>query len=1283
MKAKVLLVLFLLCAASIAVFHPTFQIKPRVTPRMAVSSQPRIVQNYGTLPLAFEVNQGQADRHVEFISRGRGYTMFLTGTEAVLALRAPGAKSKGGCQRAKGKAEVPPRFALLASGPRSPIPGPQPATDTRTRATDSAAVVRMKLVGANSEATVTGLDELPGKSNYFIGSNPKKWRANVPQFAKVKYQGVYPGIDLVYYGNQGKLEHDFVVSPGANPGAIKLAIEGAEEISVDEGGNLVARVNGGNVVFNKPIAYQNTFINPKSRIENPKSVDGRFVLAANNQVTFEVGSYDKTLPLVIDPVLSYATYLGGSDTDYSFSIAVDSTGNAYVTGGTYSANFPVSTGAYDKTCGTDGSCNANEDVFLTKLNPDGSAILYSTYLGGSSADVAYGVVVDTAGILYLAGTTQSSDFPTTASAFLKTSPGPQPGFVTKLAATGDSLLYSTYLGGSTGELLYALAVDPAGAVYTTGGTVSYDFPTKSALQPSFSGGLACGDFFSGYYDCPDTFVTKLSSDGSSLVYSTYLGRTGMEYGTSIAVDSSGNAYVGGYTTSSDFPTQNPLQATLAGGLDGFVLKVNPAGSALLFSTFLGGAGTEYLQTLVLDSQNNICITGTTSSSDFPTASPFQPSNANPGNFDAFLTKMNSSGSSLLFSTYLGGTGNENGLVITLDPSDNTYIAGVTDSADLPVTDAIQPALGGGRDMFIAKFSSAGGAPVLLTYLGGSADEAWAGGSIAVDSSGSIYVTGETASTDFPVANALQQAYGGGNTDAFVAKISPLNAPGVNLDPESLNFGNQATGITSVAKTSTLTNSGTQPLTIDNITLSIGTEYAESDDCPISPATLAGGAHCTVSVTFTPTTTGAQTDDVVITSDASGSPNMIDLTGSGVPPAPIVSLSSTSLPFADQLVNSTSDPQSVTLTNTGTAALTIISIAKSGDFAQSGNCPISPATLAADASCTITVTFTPTTRGNLTGSIDLTDDAAGSPHSIGLSGTGVSAAGVQLSATTRDFGNQLMGSTSAAQTVTLTNSGDLDLTISSIVAAGDFSRTTTCPVSPTTLAGGANCTMTITFAPTATGVRDSTLTITHNAAGSPHIVTLKGMGTDFAVSIPPGEDSKTVNAGQTAAYGLQLTPTGFSGNVALGCAFQDKTPRGASCSVNPTSVTLSGTDAGPFTVNVSTTARSLAGPRGPALPPSSNPWARRFAPLLLGIMLLMLAVVAVSGRRHLPVSTPARLWAPLAAAMLFVLLWAACGGGGGSPPPPPPSGTPIGTYTLTLTATAGGVSKTSTLTLKVN
>jgi hypothetical protein len=1057
MKPKILFGLFLLCAASLAALYPALQTKPREAPRASAANQPRIVQAYGKLPLAFEANRGQTDGQVKFISRGHGYTMFLTGDEAVLSLRSQksGVRSQSARTPDIGLRTPGPMFRQLIQNPSSRIQNlsvPNPGSGTPS-------TVRLKLVGANPQAKVAGFDELPGKSNYFIGNDPKKWRTNVPNFAKVKYQAIYPGIDLVYYGNQGSLEHDFVVSPGVDPGIIKLAIEGSDGLRVDPQGNLVANLDDGEVRLNKPIVYQHTVADPKSQIANPKSIDGRYVLLADNRVGFEVGAYDRDRPLVIDPVLSYATYLGGSNADYGLGIAVDGDKNAYVTGITNSPDFPVGSG-YDQQCGTDSSCNYVSDVFLTKINHEGSAILFSTYLGGSSDDSGFGVVLDNTGAIYLAGTTVSNDFPTKAGAFQETSPGPQPGFVTKLAAAGDALLYSTYLGGEIGELLYALAVDSDGHVYVTGGTVSYQFPVENPIQPEFSGGMACGDFF-GYYDCPDAFIAELTPDLSGLVYSTYLGRTGVEYGTSIQVDPSGNAYVGGYTTSSDFPH---TVGSYGGGYDAFVLTLTPDGQTIGFSALLGGSDTEFLQTLVLDSQNNICITGGTASTDFPKLDPFQPDNAAPGTFDAFVTKMDSSGN-LVFSTYLGGTGGDIGLVVDVDSDRNIYVMGQTYSSDFPHVNPIQANLNGSSDFFITKFGPSGGAPLFSTFLGGSADEGWYGGSIAVDDSGSMYITGDTASPDIAPDSQLQPIFGGGGLDAFVGKISPSVGPGLSLTPESLNF-------------------------------------------------------------------------------------------------------------ADQLVNTTS----------------------------------------------------------------------------------------------------------SEQTITVTNTGDLDLPISfpDPDSTGDFTWTHSC-TSP--LPVSASCSIVVTFSPTATGPRDSTLTLTYNTDSQVNIE-LKGKGTDFAVSIPSGEDSKTVNAGATATYNLQIAPTDFSGTVALACAFEGSTPRGAGCSVSPSSVTLNGTDPAAFAVNVTTTARSTAGPRGPALPLLPAPQARHTMPLCMGLILLILsAAAAVCGRRCLPGRTPALQWAPLATTLLVALLWVACGGG--SNPPTPSKGTPAGTYSLTVTATSSGVSKPSTLTLKVN
>jgi hypothetical protein len=404
--------------------------------RAGSAAQPRLVESYGKLPLSFEINRGQTESRVKFLARGRGYSLFLTGNEAVLALRKPIQMANGKRQMAQGVAQRLPRprwdwgvvsrpawggqrtaelFPALVLPPFRTVPPLGDATDNEPRTTD--AVLHMKLVGANPDAKVSGLDQLPGKSNYFIGNDPKKWRANVPNYAKVKYADVYPGVDLVYYGNQRKLEYDFVVSPGADPGRITLELETGQS-KIDKHGDLVVPTDGGEVVFHKPVVYQPATYNVP-RTTNQELIDGRYMLAGN-RVTFEVANYDKTRPLVIDPVLAYSTFLGGSGVVPAGAaggddMAVDSSGNAYVIG--YAgADFPTTPGAFQTTYGGNG------DAVVSKLNAAGTALLYSTYLGGSGQDSGSGIAVDATGNAYVTGWTGSSDFPTTPGAFQATPP---------------------------------------------------------------------------------------------------------------------------------------------------------------------------------------------------------------------------------------------------------------------------------------------------------------------------------------------------------------------------------------------------------------------------------------------------------------------------------------------------------------------------------------------------------------------------------------------------------------------------------------------------------------------------------------------------------------------------------------------------------------------------------------------------------------------------------------------------------------------------------------------
>jgi Big-like domain-containing protein/beta-propeller repeat-containing protein len=713
-----------------------------------------MVESYGRVPLAFEANQGQADPQVKFVSRGAGYNLFLTDTEAVLTL-----------QRASRRE------------PNSPRTRAQPQKE-------KPAVLHMKLVGANTTTTeVSGKDELSGKSNYFIGNDPKKWRTNVRQYARVRYANLYPGVDLVYYGNQRELEYDFVLQPGASPDAIRLGIEGASKIRLDQG-DLVLSSPGGDVRLRHPYTYQE--VNGTKR-----DIRSHYVMNNKNEVGFRVAAYDRSRALIIDPVLAYSTYLGGSADDAAYDIAVDSAGNAYVTGVTTSADFPTAD-AFQPAYG------GNADAFVTKINADGSALVYSTYLGGSSDEVGQSIAVDSAGSAYVTGYTGSPDFPT-VNPIQATNHGIHDAFVTKISPDGSALIYSTYLGGSSDDYGWGIAVDSAGNAHVTGDTPSRDFPVFKALQPTFHEGA---NF--------NSFVSEINADGSALIYSTYWGGSGGEGGSRVAVDPAGNSYIGGYTFSPDFPTVNAIQPTYAGNVDAYLTKLSADGQKVIYSTFLGGSGFEYGWDVAVDSAGNAYMTGFTQSTDFPTAHALQPTNH--GNTDAFVAKINASGNAFVFSTYLGGGATDLGTSIAADSSGNAYVGGYTKSKNFPTVNAIQPTNHGGFDAFVAKISGDGSALLYSTYLGGSANESifdagYRDLGIAVDSAGSAYVAGTTKSVDFPITpQAFQKSLKGG-ADAFVAKIAPGSLTTLTSSLNPSIYGQKVTFTATVAPSGSITPTG--------------------------------------------------------------------------------------------------------------------------------------------------------------------------------------------------------------------------------------------------------------------------------------------------------------------------------------------------------------------------------------------------------------------------------------------------------------------------------------------
>jgi len=689
-----------------------------------------VQDTYAKLPLSFEVNVGQTDSQVDYLARGSGYTLFITHADAVLALRGVG---------------------------RSPARTSESLADAQATGVRAAtvSVMRMRVVGGTAPRAAPQ-QQLPGAVNYFIGNDPTKWRVGVPTFARIIYPDVYPGIDLAYYGNQGSLEYDFVVRPGADASAIALRYEGALDVELDPQGNLVLRLGGEEVRQPRPFVYQVVG-------DERREVQGSYVRQEAGTIGFSVAVYDRTRPLVIDPTLVYSTYLGGSGGDAGVGVAVDSAGNAYVTGVTGSADFPTTAGDFDTTLGGNG------DAFVTKLNAAGSALLYSTYLGGSGDDVGLGMAVDSAGNAYVTGATVLGNFSTTAGAFDTTSNGGTDAFVTKLNPAGSALLYSTYLGGSLTDQGFGIAVDSAGNAYVTGFLDSANFPTTAgAFDTTINSG-----------DAEDAFVTKLNPAGSALLYSTYLGGSGSDGGLGMAVDSAGNAYVTGFTGSANFPTTaGAFDTTSNGGFDdAFVTKLNPAGSApLVYSSYLGGSGDDQGRGIVVDSGLNAYVTGSTTSADFPTTAGAFDTTSN-GGFDAFVTKLNAAGSApLAYSTYLGGSVTDVGNGIAVDSAGNAYVTGASVSTNFPTTaGAFDTTSNGGFDAFVTKLNSAGSAPLVYsTYLGGSVTDQGSG--IAVDSAGNAYVTGFTESTNFPTTAGAFDTTSNGGPDAFVTKITPPIGP---------------------------------------------------------------------------------------------------------------------------------------------------------------------------------------------------------------------------------------------------------------------------------------------------------------------------------------------------------------------------------------------------------------------------------------------------------------------------------------------------------------------------
>ncbi|HEV2396854.1 MAG TPA: SBBP repeat-containing protein [Candidatus Sulfotelmatobacter sp.] len=1087
---------------------------------MAAPAQDRTAAQaltYGRVPLNFEANRGQTNPQTRFLVHGRGYTAHLTTDGMILSLRTKPAAASN----------------------------PQP----QSSGINAVKTVEIRLQGANAKPTAVGEQQQPGIVNYFIGSNPANWRTGIPTYAQVRYKDVYPGIDLVYHGNHQQLEYDFEVRPGANPDQIAFEIRGAQSAELNKAGNLTLDASGGYLQMQCPVVYQ--------RLNGKKvPIQGAYIMRDRTHVGFKISQYDRNQPLVIDPVLVYATYLGGSGVDVAGGTAVDGSGNLYITGYTDSADFASTPDPLP--------ANANH-VFVSKLDASGSHLLYTDYIGGNGEDYGAALVLDSSSGVFVTGSTSSSDFPV-VNGYQQQALGPYTGFLTHISPDGSSLSYSTYLGGSTMDLPAAIAINQSGQVYVAGYTLSRDYPVINAYQGSVSPNQ--GGVYGGY-----GFVTKFSQDGSSLLYSTYLGgssNVAQPCGTStcwpapynfvstISVDANDNAYVAGTTNTYNFPATTgsylSTNNTTGNAYIGFVSKLSGAG-ALSYSTyFYGSSGNPVsIASIAVDTTGSAYIAGSADSDGtFPITTT---SLCDPGVYGfecsyAFVTKFDPAGATLLYSTFLGPQNYASPSSILLDSQTNAYILANTSS---PLFSTVNPLQGydSGLDVLLIEINPDASAQVFSTYLGGSGDEVPSG--MAIDNEENVYIAGSTSSADFPVTQGAFQSQFAGSNDAFLAKI---------------------------------------------------------------------------------------------------------FTGS----APLIALSTTALQFPATVVGAQSQPVNVQLQNLSAMPLTISSISVSGDFSQTNDCGN---TLGANSSCILAVTFIPSASGNRSGAVVLNDNAAGAPQSISLQGTGT-ASTVGLSLATLSFSATAVGTSSVAQTVSLTNQGGASLKISSVQVTGDFSQTNNCPAS---LSSGSQCTFQVVFSPKVAGSRSGSLAVSDSGAGSPQSVTLSGTGSDFVLN---GSTSiVAVNSGATATYTIQVNPVGgaFSSTVVLSCS---QVPSQATCKAAPDPVTP-GANGSSVTVTIATGGSSSSSSMRQFRDTRSTyaAWVQ-----LQGLGLAGLVFMGAGFRRKkLPMTLG------LLSIMLLLSLAMGCAGGTGVAQQSGKT-TPPGTYTVVVTGTSGALKHSVDLTLVV-
>ena len=945
------------------------------------------------LPLVFEPNRGQAPREGAFLTRV---------ADGMLLLSARG-------------------VTLLPSAPKDdPNAAQEPA-------------LQLELVNSSPDKQLRGVRELPGKSNYFIGSDPSNWHTNVPQFGAVEYRSAFPGVDLVFYGNQQDLEYDYHLAAFADPGLIQMRVERGQ-LELDKSGDLHVHVGSRNIRLQRPRAYQEV-----NGIQH--TIEAKFTIREQT-VAFELARYDRSLPLVIDPILSYSTLIQVNNNTEPHGVAVDSIGHAYITGTTYATNYPT-------VAALQASNHGYTDAFVTKLNPAGNQILYSTYIGGSGFDESRAIAVDAGGNAYITGN-GSPDFPTTAGAFMRTCPGIcNTPFVVKILPNG-TLGYSTWTGGSN-IAAWAIAADATGAAYITGSSASDDLPLVNPFQSAPAG----------------AFMVKLNPSGGGIAYSTYLGGAG-DWGKGIAVDAAGSAYLVGTTTSGSMPVKTPIQLSPI-GRNAFITKFAPDGRSLVFSTYYGGSGVFFFENggesatgVAVDAFNNVHVVGTSSSCDFPLSlNAFSADCVDVSNDQkVFVLTLDPSGTHVLFSTFLP-SGFSTGIAV--DKKGNTYVTGITAAGSFPLLKAIQNGFQGAGS-FVSEFDLTGQLK-FSTLLGAYAGVQTSG--IAADPNGNVYLTGMRAG-DFPVVNPIPSqvratscCYG-----IFVSKISPANTPRISVSPRTLPV---------VA----LRNVSSAPLAINGITAS--NNYVVGGDCGSS---LASGSACTLVLRPGPDNKPSTT--LAVNSNAATNPQNFALNQStgGLGPIPTFTINPSTLGFPAQFIGTTSGAQQVTLRNAGLEPVTLSSIGTSGDFRHTHNCS---AVMPPASFCTVTVTYTPTSSGGLFGSLSIVHN--GFQDDIFLRGSGSTSA-IALSAANMQFGDQLAGATPLGRIVNITNTTPYPASVTGVTTSPGFSQTNTCsaPLSP-----HQSCRAAVTFDSAMNLAVTGTLTAANFGPGGPQSVNLFGNG----------------------------------------------------------------------------------------------------------------------------------------------------------------------------------------------